>query len=67
MRTGQQGLQVAVVALLLFLAARLGQGTPAVSWTTAAAASGVITAHAVQAGLAGLERKFTYENYDHAK
>lgn len=66
-RTGQQGLQVAVVALLLFLAARLGQGTPAVSWTTAAAASGVITAHAVQAGLAGLERKFTYENYDHAK
>ena len=67
MRTGQQWLQVAQATLLLTLAAQLGQGTPVVSWTTAVAVLGGIAVLAVQAGLAGLEKKFTFEDYDHAK
>lgn len=66
-RVGQQGLQVALAALLLLLATQLGQGTPVLSWNTAAAALGATGAVLMQAGLAGLEKKFTYENYDHAK
>lgn len=66
-RVGQQGVQIALAALLLLLAAHLGQGTPLLSWNTAVAALGVVGALAMRAGLASLEKKFTYENYDHAK
>ena len=64
---GQQGLQVALVALLLLLATQLGQGASVLSWNTAVAALGATAAVAMQAGLADLEKKFTYKNYDHAK
>lgn len=66
-RGGQQGLQVALVALLLLLATQLGQGAPVLSWNTAIAAAGATGIVAMQAGLADLEKKFTYKNYDHAK
>lgn len=66
-RAGQQGVQVALAALLLLHAAQLGQGTPVLSWNTAVASLGAVGALAIQAGLASLEKKFTYENYDHAK
>lgn len=66
-RAGQQGSQVVLVAFLLYLATQLGQATPVLSWNTAVTALGAVVAVAVQAGLARLEKKFTYENYDHAK
>ena len=66
-RTGQQALKAASAAFFLLLAAQLGQGTSPVSWSTAAAASAVIAAIALQKALSALENKFTYENYDHAK
>ena len=66
-RTGQQVLKAAAAAFFLVLAAQLGQGTAPVSWTTAAAASASIAAVALSSALNGLEKKFTYENYDHAR
>jgi hypothetical protein len=53
--------------LFLVLAAQLGQGTSPVSWPAATAASGSIASLVLRGWLHGLETKFTYENYDHAK
>ncbi|DBA75020.1 TPA: hypothetical protein ACH3X1_010361 [Trebouxia sp. C0004] len=66
-QTGQQALQAAAAVLFLVLAAQLGQGTSPVSWPAATAASGSIVSLVLRGWLHGIEKKFTYENYDHAK
>lgn len=66
-RTGQQVLQGAAAALFLVLAAQLGQGTSPISWPAATAASASIVSLVLKGWLSGLEHKFTYEDYDHAK
>lgn len=60
-------MQAAAAVLFLVLAAQLGQGTSPISWPAATAASGTIASLVLQGWLHGLEKKFTYENYDHAK
>ena len=66
-RTGQQVLQGAAAALFLVLAAQLGQGTSPISWPAATAASASIVSLVLRGWLSGLEQKFTYGDYDHAK
>jgi len=66
-RTGQQVLQAAAAAFFLALAAELGQGSAPISWPTVAVASAAIASLVLQGWLSNLEKKFTFEDYDHAK
>lgn len=66
-RTGQQALQASAAAFFLVLAAQLGQGTNPISWPTVSAASAAIASLVLQGWLSNFERKFTFEDYDHAR
>ena len=66
MQKGQQLLQAASLALFLILTAQLGRGEPLGLLSLATALAGVACVTGVSL-LKALEKKFTYEDYNHAK
>lgn len=63
---GQQTLQVASLLALLTLTSQLGRGVEPLSWATVSTAlAGVVCIAAVRL-LRASEKKFIYEDYDHA-
>lgn len=67
MQKGQQLLQAASLALFLILTAQLGRGgEPLALLSVSTALAGVACVTGVSL-LKALEKKFTYEDYNHAK
>ena len=65
-QTGQQALQFASLVALLTLTWQLGRGVEPLSWATVSTTlAGVVCIAAIRL-LKTLEKKFTYEDYDHA-